>query len=210
MQSARRSRMLIIAGIVIIVAGLLLFVGLRIFMKHSDDLMKESQEKLRAQWNEKPLTITGNRDYVVAAGAPVGQITIPRIGLSAIIVELANVDDRHNLNRGPGHIPGTAYPGMSGNCVIAGHRTTYGAPFGRIDELVEGDEVILETGETRHIYVFSETVVVEPSDMSVLDQGDPDRVTLVACHPKFTSKNRIVVSATLQRSEPLSTGGRIW
>lgn len=135
-------------------------------------------------------------------GEPVGIIEIPRIGLARVIVQgVAKAD----LKKGPGHYPGTPLPGQAGNAGIAGHRTTYGAPFNRIDELRPGDEVIISTPQGRFVYKVIPApgsdmawFTVDPKDGSVLaDKGD-NRVTLTACHPKYSAKQRIIVSAVLE------------
>ncbi len=139
-------------------------------------------------------------------GEPVGIITIPKIELQRVIVEGVNKAD---LKKGPGHYPGTPLPGQAGNAGIAGHRTTYGAPFNRIDELVPGDEIQVTTPQGEFTYVVipapGETeqawYVVSPEQVEVLSDMGDDRITLTACHPKYSAKQRIIVHATL-KSEP--------
>lgn len=136
-------------------------------------------------------------------GEPVGIIEIPRIELARVIVEGTS---RADLKKGPGHYIGTPFPGQRGNVGIAGHRTTYGAPFNRIDELQPGDEIILSTSQGSFTYKVIPApgstnqawYTVSPSQVEVLhDMGD-DRVTLTACHPKYSAKQRIIVHAVLE------------
>ena len=137
-------------------------------------------------------------------GDPVGRIDIPAIDLSKAFVEGV---DRDVLRQGPGHYPGTALPGHPGNTAIAGHRTTHGAPFYRIDELVPGDEIVLTTAEGEFRYVVDAhtdadgaTVghtIVTPDDVSVLADAGDNRLTLTACHPRYSARQRIVVTAHL-------------
>ena len=87
------------------------------------------------------------------------KIEIPRIGVDWIVVEGVDVAD---LRKGPGHYPGTALPGVRGNVAIAGHRTTYGAPFQDINELDPGDEIILTTVTGRYVYRVTGTTDREP------------------------------------------------
>ena len=87
--------------------------------------------------------------------------------------------------------------------VISGHRTTYGAPFNRIDELRPGDEIFVYTASGRFSYGVSETLVVLPTDLSVLDQAGQDRLTLTSCHPEFRASERIVVVAPFKQGESL-------
>lgn len=134
-------------------------------------------------------------------GDPIGVIEIPRIGLQRVMVEGVAKPD---LKKGPGHYPGTPLPGQAGNAAIAGHRTTYGAPFNRIDELTAGDKIIITTPQGRFVYTVipgpnspQGPYVVLPSDVSVLDDKGDNRITLTACHPKYSAKQRIIVNAVL-------------
>jgi len=136
-------------------------------------------------------------------GEPVGIIDIPKIGLQSVIVEGVSKAD---LKKGPGHYPGTAMPGQAGNAGIAGHRTTYGAPFNRIDELLPGDEIKVATAQGQFTYKVIPApgqteqawYVVKPSQVEVLDQVGDNRLTLTACHPKYSARERIIVHAVLQ------------
>ena len=102
----------------------------------------------------------------------------PEIGVSKTIVQGVTLDQ---LKRAPGHYPETPLPGQKGNAGIAGHRTTYGAPFHDIDKLKNGDEIIIVTLQGEFRYKVDSTVIVAPSDVSVLaDKGD-NRLTLTAC-----------------------------
>ena len=127
-------------------------------------------------------------------GAAVAIIRIPRIGVEKAVVEGVDVDD---LKKGPGHYPGTPMPGQPGNAAIAGHRTTYGAPFNRVDELEPGDPILVTTRQGRFRYETMETKIVAPSDVFVLDPTPDNRLTLTSCHPKYSARQRIVVIARL-------------
>ena len=106
-----------------------------------------------------------------------------------------------DLKKGPGHYPETPLPGQEGNAAIAGHRTTYGAPFNRIDELEPGDEIHVETIQGSFTYLVTEQLIVSPTQVDVLaDKGD-NRLTLTACHPKYSARQRIVVVAQLAPDE---------
>ncbi|HEY2811984.1 MAG TPA: class E sortase [Acidimicrobiales bacterium] len=132
-----------------------------------------------------------------AQGDVVGKIEIPKIGLSAYVVEGVGDDD---LKMGPGHYPGTPLPGQQGNASIAGHRTTYGAPFGDVDALAPGDKIMVTTVQGTFTYAVSDppNQIVSPSAVDVLDDKGDNRLTLTSCHPKFSASQRIVVTATLQ------------
>jgi sortase A len=125
-------------------------------------------------------------------GDPVARLEIDRIGLNEIVVAGVSVDD---LKKGPGHYPQTPLPGEPGNAAVAGHRTTYGAPFLDIDDLQPGDEIVTTTYAGRFVYRVTGTQIVSPSDVSVLAGTDDDRLTLTSCDPKYSAKNRIIVTA---------------
>jgi len=135
-------------------------------------------------------------------GDPVAKIEIPRIGVDWIVVEGVDVAD---LRKGPGHYPGTALPGVRGNVGIAGHRTTYGAPFENIDRLEPGDEIVLTSVTGRYVYRVTGTRIVSPSETSVLAATEDAVLTLTSCHPKYSARQRIIVSAAFDAaaSSPL-------
>jgi sortase A len=130
----------------------------------------------------------------VPEGEPTARIVIPEIGVDKIVVEGVSLRD---LKKGPGHYPETPLPGQEGNAAIAGHRTTYGAPFHRIDELEPGDEIRVETVQGEFRYLVSEQLIVAPTQVDVLEDKGDDRLTLTACHPKYSARQRIVVVALL-------------
>ncbi len=127
-------------------------------------------------------------------GDAVAHIRIPDIGVDKILVEGVTLDD---LKRGPGHYPDTPLPGQPGNAAIAGHRTTYGAPFNRINELEPGDEIVITTVQGAFRYEVSDQLIVSPSEVRVLDDFGDNRLTLTACHPKYSARQRIIVVAAL-------------
>lgn len=125
-------------------------------------------------------------------GSLLGQIEIPRIGLSSIILEGTEVS---TLRRAVGHIPGTALPGQPGNLCIAGHRDTFFRPLRRV---AAGDDIIVETATGRVTYRVLSTRIVDPEDVEVLDNTPADAVTLVTCYPFHfigTAPKRFVVRA---------------
>ena len=136
-------------------------------------------------------------------GQAMAQLIIPKMGLTSTVVSGVS---SQSLRRGPGHFPNTPMPGMPGNSAIAGHRTTWGAPFGDIDKLDPGDEIKIQTIQGSFTYVVLEqnggrgNFIVSPSEFDVLDQtfeSYPNRLTLVSCHPRLTARNRIIVVAEL-------------
>jgi sortase A len=134
----------------------------------------------------------------VPAGEATARIQIPAIGVDKIVVEGISLAD---LKKGPGHYPTTPLPGQEGNAAIAGHRTTYGAPFNRIDELKPGDEVIVTTIQGEFTYEVTETLIVGPKDVEVLEDKGDNRLTLSACHPKYSARERIIVVSQLAPDE---------
>lgn len=104
---------------------------------------------------------------------------------------------RTDLKNGVGHMPSTPLPGQPGNSVISGHRTTYGAPFHEFDQLEPGDLIEVETGLGVHIYEVRETIIVRPTEIWVTEQREGAWLTLTTCHPKFSSRQRLVIFAEL-------------
>jgi sortase A len=127
-----------------------------------------------------------------SVGTLVARLQVPAISLSQYVVEGTTESD---LGEGPGHYVGTALPGYTGNVAIAGHRTTYGAPFNRLGQVVPGDLIYLTTmsGERFTYRVVHPPVAVAPSDVAVLDDFGDDRVTLTTCNPEFSASQRLVV-----------------
>jgi sortase A len=119
---------------------------------------------------------------------------IPKIDLNQVVVEGVGVPE---LKKGPGHYPSTPLPGRPGNAGVAGHRTTYGAPFGRLDELAAGDSIEVETLEGAFTYRVTEVTVVSPDQRSVLYPTSDSRLTLTTCHPKYSASRRLIVVAAL-------------
>jgi sortase A len=101
----------------------------------------------------------------VPEGDATARIQIPTIGVDKIVVEGVSLRD---LKKGPGHYPNTPLPGQEGNAAIAGHRTTYGAPFHRLDELNPGDEITVTTVQGEFTYEVTETLIVSPGQVEVL------------------------------------------
>jgi sortase A len=139
-------------------------------------------------------------------GDPLGKIEIPRIGVSDVFVQGTGTSD---LRKGPGHYPATPLPGQHGTVGIAGHRTTYGAPFHDIDKLKPGDRIELAMPYGRFTYQVERTRIVPPTATWVTDSAGFDRLILSACHPLYSAAQRIVVFAKLERAEargPASAG----
>jgi sortase A len=133
-------------------------------------------------------------------GSALGSVDIPRIGLKTVFVEST---DHNALKKGPGHYRGTVLPGLYGTVGIAGHRTTYGAPFRRVDELSAGSRIILRMPYGQFNYKVTGTRITTPADASSLvSHAGARRLVLTACHPLYSAAKRIVVSARLVSATP--------
>ena len=133
-------------------------------------------------------------------GDAVGRIVIPSIGVAEYVVEGT---DTENLRKGPGHYPETPLPGDRGTVAIAGHRTTYGAPFRKLDELGPGQRIELEMPYGTFVYRVQRTRVVESDALWITDRKRYDRLVLSACHPLYSAAQRIVTFARfVDREQP--------
>jgi sortase A len=167
-------------------------------------------EQVREQWAQAPPppqegTVQTDLDTPVAepaAGQPFAVMHVPRWGTRVTVVQGVSTAD---LRKGPGHYPGTAVPGQIGNVAVAGHRGPAGAPFNDIDKLVDGDPIVVETATSWYVYRVARHVVVAPDRVDVVAEV-PERpgvratsamLTLTACHPRFSSRQRYVVFAEL-------------
>ncbi|HVE92371.1 MAG TPA: class E sortase [Actinomycetota bacterium] len=146
----------------------------------------------------------------VNAGDPLFEIVIPKIGLRNIVVQGV---DSPQLKKGPGHFAESPWPGEKGNVALSGHRTTYGGPFFRLNELAVGDEVLVERAGARYRYrLMQAPFVVDPSRVDVVDNHGRDEITLTTCHPRFSAAQRMIVHAAYQGAEripsaPPAAGG---
>jgi sortase A len=143
----------------------------------------------------------GEPTLLVEAPPPSGQPfaiiripTIERLEEGWTVVEGVS---RSDLRNGAGHMPTTPLPGQPGNSVISGHRTTYGAPFHELDQLVPGDLIEVVTALGVHTYEVQESIIVRPTEIWVTNDRPGAWLTLTTCHPKFSSRQRLVVFASL-------------
>jgi sortase A len=168
---------------------------------------RATQPRLRAELRTLDLAVPGpsgtQRRAAVATsaralrrrtqdGAAVARLRIPRIGLDAVVVRGTRPDD---LERAPGLLDTTALPGERGTVAIAGHRTTYGAPFRHLDRLRRGDRLTVAMPYATLRYAVEGARIVDPADVSVLRTVGHPRLVLTACHPLFSAARRIVVYA---------------
>lgn len=208
-------RTLAAAGRTLISAGvlLLLFVAYELWGTNISEA--RSQNSLAQQWQQAHQAKShpggrgtpGSTTTTTTAGPPpaalpgyaVGRIQIPKIGVDKFFVEGVGHDD---LMKGPGHYPGTPMPGQPGNAAIAGHRTTYGAPFYNLNELAPGDHIMIETltgtcARTCDFDVTQAPFPVLPSDVSVIAPQSGYDLTLTTCNPRFSAAQRLIIKATL-------------
>jgi sortase A len=132
-------------------------------------------------------------------GDALGKILMPTIGVSEYVVEGTDAD---NLRKGPGHYPDTPLPGQHGTSAIAGHRTTYGAPFRNLNELKKNDRIIVEVPYGTFVYRVERTQIVDDSALWVTKKVGHDRLVLTACHPLYSAAQRIVAFARLTDRRP--------
>jgi len=155
----------------------------------------------------------------VETGQGIGRIRIPAIGLDVVLIEGT---DTASLQKGPGHYTasddrdtraqgdGSAFPGQGRTVGIAGHRTTYLAPFRRLNELEAGDEVLLEMPYANFTYEVEKTEIVDPSQYEVVRDVAYERLVLTACHPLYSAAQRIVAFSRLKEISLFGSGDRIW
>jgi sortase A len=135
----------------------------------------------------------------VRRGDAIGRIRIPRLGLDMVLV---NGTDHQTLEKGPGRYLGSFMPGENRLVYIAGHRTTYLAPFSHIDRMKAGDRVTIDVPYGTFIYSVTRHRIVKATDLSVLRSPRHELVELQACHPRFFASHRYIVYARLLRVEP--------
>lgn len=143
------------------------------------------------------------------AGDPIGRLRIPAIDLDRLVQQgsrsgggLDPDADRKLLRSGPVHYAVTPLPGVGEPFAVAGHRTTYGAPFYRLDKLEQGDTIFVDTPYARFRYTVAKTTVVLPTDVGVLfDRGYG--LVLTTCTPPYSASHRLIVWAVLERATPL-------
>ncbi|MDH4140053.1 MAG: class E sortase [Coriobacteriia bacterium] len=189
-RAIKVARLRIAAMILFMLAGL----GFIIWPYVTDYRYASAQKALAAE-----ALAEGVSGDTQAGGEPMpdtamAHILIPDIDLDAYVLEGT---EPAQLDRGPGHYEETPLPGEHGNVCIAGHRTMYGRPFNRLDELEPGDEIVLVTETARHVYRVEGTSVVDPRDVSVAAPTDDYRLTLTTCHPERSARERLVVTALL-------------
>jgi sortase A len=149
-------------------------------------------------------TVAGRYRVHAGTGQAIGRIRVPRLGLNMILV---NGTDHDSLRQGPGRDPHTYMPGEGELVYVAGHRTTYRAPFARIDELKPGDPVTIETPYATFRYRITRHIIVKANAIRVLRSPGYELLALQACHPRFFATHRYIAYAIPVRVIP--RGGRL-
>jgi sortase A len=205
------------AGVLLFVLWTLYGTGIFITSRQQNDL--EAQFQAQAAFPEREgdtteeLKIHGPpKEFDPGRGEVAFRLEIPRIDMDQFIVE--GVDEAE-LQKGPGHYPECdddfgdphctpfpeVWPGEQGRVILSGHRTTYGAPFGDLDKVHEGDEIITETKWGTFRYVVTEQRIVDDEDTTITveihDRGKRELV-LTTCHPKFSAAQRLIIFAELE------------
>ena len=215
-------RTLRIAGTLLILAGALTLAWTLVVWQWQDPFTalytKWKQHQLTSQYQKRveafsaPIATTSLADerrsiareanrYRASStrGEASGRIRIPRMGVNLVLV---NGTDHDTLKKGPGRDGRTFMPGENRLIYIAGHRTTYGAPFSHIDRLHSGDRVTIEVPYGTFIYAVTRHRIVKATDLSVLRSPKHEVVELQACHPRFFASHRYIAYARLLRVEP--------
>ncbi|UJA20002.1 class E sortase [Thermoleophilia bacterium SCSIO 60948] len=135
----------------------------------------------------------------IETGEAIGRIEIPAMDQDDVMLQ--GTDDA-TLREGPGHYPDTALPGEGKTIGVAGHRTTYLAPFRRINELEKGDEIRVEMPYGNFTYEVEKTEIVDPYDVEVVDNVGYERIVLTACHPLYSAAQRYVAFGRLTSATP--------
>jgi sortase A len=197
---------LITLGVIVLLFVAYELLGTNLAESHSQSNLKRSFASAQASTKSGSDTPTINPGADLASsdlppGGAIDHLVIPKIGVDKYVVQGIGEED---LRRGPGHYPETVMPGQLGNAAIAGHRTTYGAPFFDLDHLKAGDDIFLtDTQNRRWDYKVTRSFVVSPSDVSVLNPTPFAQLTLTTCTPRFSAASRLIVTAQLFGQVPL-------
>jgi sortase A len=216
---------------VLMISGLLLVIDAGVTLVWQEPvtavigLIKQSEvDKQYLSFQTAPLTVNENHALVklpsfqdriaflarreqhqVGTGDAIGHISIPKIGASYTVVQGT---DEASLEKGPGHYPGTAFPGLGQTVAIAGHRTTYLAPFRHVDALRPGDRIVLKMPYAVFTYAVQYRRIVLPTALWVTNNVGYERLVLSACNPLYSAAQRIIIFARLKSVTPLGPARR--
>jgi sortase A len=193
-------------GELCITAGIILLFFVTYELWGTGQYTQQQQNALGKQLTRDWNSVTTER---VRLGHGMALLRIPRLGqkYQYVVIEGVGPED---LRKGPGHYPGTALPGQIGNFVVSGHRTTYSAPFNRVDELRSGDRILVDTRTEQLVYAVTDRAVVLPTEIQVTASVPfhPKRaatkrlITLTTCTPKFSAAKRLIIFGELVQRRP--------
>jgi sortase A len=180
------------------------------------DRLHDEIERVWAQ-PAPPPTDSALRPVSVGLGTGIAVLRIPTLDdgpddpFAKVVVEGTSTAD---LKKGPGRLVESGQPGETGNFVVSGHRTTYGAPFADLDRLRPGDPVVVETRDTWFTYRVTGDEIVAPSAVEVTlpvprqpgVEATESVLTLTTCHPRYSARQRLIVYATLEEALPKAEG----
>lgn len=212
------TRLLHILSVALITAGLVLFaeIGVTLFYKEplssiyasvqqgkAEDQLSDTEASFPDRAAERAVERIHSRKLQIAAlarrfrkqvetGEAIGRLSAEGMDLDTVVVQGT---DTASLEKGPGHFPETPFPGEGGTVGIAGHRTTYGAPFRNADSMERGDRIVLEMPYATIVYRVQKTEIVDPSSVGVVEDVGYERLVLTTCHPLYSAAQRLIVFA---------------
>lgn len=219
------ARLLRILSIALITAGLVLLADIAVTLLYKEPLssvyaavrqneaageLSETEARYPSRADRRATAGLRNRKRRIAAlarrfgartgqGEAIGRIRAPAMdGLSAVVVQGT---DTASLQKGPGHYPETPFPGQGGTVGIAGHRTTYGAPFRHVDSMKRGDRIVLEMPYATIYYRVQKTKIVDPDEIWVTKHVGYERLVLSSCNPLYSAAQRFIVFARAVREK---------
>lgn len=217
------TRLLHILSVALITAGLVLFVEIGVTLVYeeplssiyasvqqgkAEDELSETEASFPSRATERVVDRIRDRKLRIAAlaqrfrnqvetGDAIGRLSATGMDLDAIVVQGT---DTASLEKGPGHFPETLFPGEGSTVGVAGHRTTYGAPFRNADSMERGDRIVLEMPYATIVYRVQKTEIVDPSSVGVVEDVGYERLVLTTCHPLYSAAQRLIVFARAVRA----------
>ena len=200
---ANKRKIIRYGGIALIVIGLVILI----WPFYINFVMARREADILASWDEVPAAAVISEEDSKDTLPQEETITIDPEKKLPFKISIPEIDmewrvregtDSRTLKQGPGFYISSALPGEAGTCVVAGHRTTYGAPFNRLDELAEGDEILIETaGNEIFTYLVTGQEAVLPTDLTVLENTDYPSLVLSTCTPKYFATRRLIIYARI-------------